>query len=72
MSVAVKVVLSNGDDDELDLGTFSQGVIFHRDKIIDIASTEAIARSVYPNWWREWRKCGPHDKTYKDVFVHGA
>lgn len=44
---AVRVVLSNGEDDELDLGVFNQGVVVQTidDKtlsLVDVASSETI------------------------------
>jgi hypothetical protein len=55
MLVPVKVVLSQPanprDQDELDLGTFRQGVAFERTLLRDVASSEIIAHCDATGRW---------------------
>jgi hypothetical protein len=81
---ATKVVLSNGEGDELELGPFNQGVVFKQDDIIDLASGKVIASDLRaemdwnPIWVRaeDQQSHELHDAIwagrkagYRDVFI---
>jgi hypothetical protein len=50
MSIAVKVVLSNDEDDEIELGPFSQGVLFDSRGLVDVASSSVVASRAGYGW----------------------
>lgn len=69
------VVLSNGEDDELELGPFNQGVVMDEEEIIDIATDKVIAVNRSPSMdWVDWGVAFNHDNTeyqsYSKVFIH--
>lgn len=66
----IKVVLSNGEHDEFDLGTFNQGVAIEQvlgmSMVIDVATGEPILQ--YSDGWLWGRDVGVYEK----VFFHGV
>lgn len=68
--IAIKVVLSNGEHDEYELGNFNHGVaiesVLGMNMVIDIASGEPIAQCA--GGWRWGRDIGPYEK----IFFHGV
>lgn len=67
---AVKVVLSNGEGDELELGTFNQGVLVDGLVIRDVASREAVA--FIGDLTSKWHRVLPQTRGYDDAFIHAA
>lgn len=69
--VPVRVVLSNGEGDELDLGTFSQGVVIDQfDDMIDVATSERISYKIAVGPVK-WYAMGG-SRGYLRIFVHGV
>lgn len=77
----VVVTLWNSEDDELQIGPFSQGVVFEADDeriaVIDVATRKEIAEAPYmnPGWPMSWRRIGPTHrviKRYSSIFIHAA
>jgi hypothetical protein len=65
---SVKVVLSNGENDELELGTFNQGIVFDSIFVRDVASR-------YPIAYRGedcWSTMIDESKCYQYLYVHGV
>lgn len=66
----MKVVLSNGEHDEYELGIFNHGVaiesVLGMNMVIDIASGEPIVQC--SDGWRWGQDIGPYEK----IFFHGA
>lgn len=72
-----KIVLSNSEDDEHELGVYSQGVIFQfsisgQVDVIDVASSEVVVIQTYDSIghasWVWGREIGP----YSQLFVHAV
>jgi hypothetical protein len=67
----VKIVLSNDEHDEYELGMYSQGVNFNicmvgKVDVVDVASGEIVCIQTEKGW--QWGEHGP----YEDIFVHGV
>jgi hypothetical protein len=72
---AVRVVLSNGEDDELDLGIFNQGVVIgdnNKVVLINTASNKPIVVRVnHRHDKRQFREPNASNR-YERIFIHGA
>jgi hypothetical protein len=64
---AVKVVLHNSEDDELELGPFNQGVVIENGEAIDVATSEVVAICYDRDW--QTIAAGPYDKLF--IQAHG-
>jgi hypothetical protein len=70
--IAVKVVLHNSEDDELEFGPFNQGVVIENGEAIDVATSEVVA-ICYDRDWQTTDQvgvgAGPFDRLF--IQAHG-
>jgi hypothetical protein len=69
----VRVVLSNGEGDELDLGVFSQGVKVDGEEVVCLADGHTVAVNHQPYWkdGSSWSADGGR-RFYSNLFIRGA